>query len=102
MRYPNVYGIDMPAAHELIAHGHDEDEVARIIGADRMIYQDLDDLIAAVGKGNTRITRFDTSCFDGEYVTGDVTRAYLDALAANRNDDSKSQRRGAGNGVRGL
>ena len=103
VRYPNVYGIDMPAARELIAHGRDEDEVARIIGADRVIYQDLEDLIASVGKGNKRIHRFDTSCFSGEYVTGDVTRAYLDALEKERNDDSKSRRViSAGNGVRGL
>jgi amidophosphoribosyltransferase len=103
VRYPNVYGIDMPAAHELIAHGRDEDEVARIIGADRVIYQDLEDLIASVGKGNTRISRFDTSCFSGEYVTGDVTREYLDVLAKERNDASMSLRKTASrNGVRGI
>ncbi|MDX9741765.1 MAG: amidophosphoribosyltransferase [Gammaproteobacteria bacterium] len=103
VRYPNVYGIDMPAASELIAHDKDEDEVARIIGADRMIYQELEDLIASVGKGNKRINRFDTSCFSGEYVTGDVTREYLDALERERNDDSKSRRNVAsGDGVRGI
>ena len=103
VRYPNVYGIDMPAAHELIAHGRDVDEVARLIGADSVIYQDLDDLITAVGKGNARIREFDTSCFSGEYVTGDVSREYLEALEAQRNDDSKSRRSGrAGGGVPGL
>ncbi len=103
VRYPNESGIDMPAAHELIAHGRDEDEVARIIGADRVIYQDLEDLIASVGKGNTRISRFDTSCFSGEYVTGDVTREYLDVLAKERNDASMSLRKTASrNGVRGI
>jgi amidophosphoribosyltransferase len=103
VRYPNVYGIDMPAAHELIAHDKDEDEVSRIIGSDRVIYQDLDDLIAAVGKGNTRISCFDTSCFSGEYVTGDVTPEYLEALAKERNDAAKTGRKAAaGNGVRGI
>jgi amidophosphoribosyltransferase len=103
VRYPNVYGIDMPAAHELIAHDRDEDEVSRIIGSDRVIYQDLEDLITSVGKGNTRISRFDASCFSGEYVTGDVTREYLDALAKERNDATKNLRKAAsGNGVRGI
>ncbi|CAG1771789.1 partial amidophosphoribosyltransferase, partial [uncultured bacterium] len=63
VRYPNVYGIDMPAAHELIAHGRTEEEVCEAIGADKLIYQDLDDLIAAVQKGNPKIKHFDTSCF---------------------------------------
>jgi amidophosphoribosyltransferase len=101
VRFPNVYGIDMPAVSELIAYGHDEDEVSRMIGADRVIYQDLDDLIAAVGRGNTRIERFDTSCFNGEYVTGDVTPDYLRALEEARNDSTKS-RRTAGSWPRGL
>jgi amidophosphoribosyltransferase len=92
VRYPNVYGIDMPAAHELIAHNRSEDEVARKIGADAVFYQDLDDLIKAVGKGNTRIKRFDTSCFSGEYVTGDVTEEYLQALEHQRSDENKSRR----------
>jgi amidophosphoribosyltransferase len=99
VRYPNVYGIDMPAASELIAHNRTVDEVARLIGADRVIYQDLDDLVKAVGKGNKGIRRFDTSCFSGEYVTGDVTRDYLDTLENRRNDESRTRR--ADGGCRG-
>ncbi len=100
VRYPNVYGIDMPAASELIAHNRSVEEVAALIGADRMIYQDLDDLVKAVGKGNKGIQRFDTSCFSGEYVTGDVTRDYLDSLESRRNDETRAQRAG-GDGRRG-
>jgi amidophosphoribosyltransferase len=89
VRYPNVYGIDMPAASELIAHGRTEQEVCDWIGADGLIYQDLDDLIDAVGKkGKTAVHRFDTSVFNGEYVTGDITPAYLERLEADRNDEA--------------
>ncbi len=91
VRFPNVYGIDMPAASELIAHGRTEDEVARELGADRLIFQDLGDLIEAVQKkGKSHVDRFDTSVFDGHYVTGDVTPEYLQALEANRNDVAKT------------
>jgi len=93
VRYPNVYGIDMPAAEELIAYNRSIDEIAHIIGADKIIYQDLDDLIDAVRKGNPKVTRFDTSCFSGEYVTGDVSRKYLDQLGKLRNDSAKAERR---------
>ncbi|MDD3610538.1 MAG: amidophosphoribosyltransferase [Halothiobacillaceae bacterium] len=86
VRYPNVYGIDMPAACELIAHGRTEDEVATAIGADRLIYQDIDDLIEAVRAGNPALKRFDCSCFTGEYVTGDVDGDYLRELADRRGD----------------
>ncbi len=92
VRYPNVYGIDMPAASELIAHNKDEDEVAAAIGADKLIYQDLDSLIRAVRKGNPKIRQFDTSVFDGKYVTGDVSPDYLAQLEENRNDAAKQQR----------
>ncbi len=95
VRYPNVYGIDMPTASELIAHGRDEREVERVLGADWLIYQDLDDLIDAVQRGNPRITEFDTSCFDGKYVTGDVTRDYLDGLENIRSDIRKRERQEA-------
>src|SRR5690606_26787960 len=88
VRYPNVYGIDMPAAHELIAHGRSEQEVQDELGADWLIYQDLTDLIAAVQKGNPSISRFDTSCFDSDYVTGDINQDYLDHLSKHRNDQS--------------
>ncbi len=93
VRYPNVYGIDMPAASELIAHGRTEDELAALLGADRLIYQDLDDLIQAVQKkGKSDVDRFDCSVFDGDYVTGDVTPDYLQHLEANRNDGAKETR----------
>jgi amidophosphoribosyltransferase len=92
VRYPNVYGIDMPAAHELIAHGRTEQEVCEAIGADKLIYQDIEDLIDAVGKGNRAIKHFDTSCFTHEYITGDVDDAYLANIEALRNDGAQGQR----------
>ncbi len=92
VRYPNVYGIDMPAASELIANGRDVDEIGRLIGADRLIYQDLHGLVRSVRHDNSRITEFDTSCFSGEYVTGDVTPQYLEELELRRNDAAKQQR----------
>ena len=92
VRYPNVYGIDMPAAHELIAHDKTEEEVCEAIGADRLIYQDLDDLIEAVRKGNPAIQHFDTSCFSKEYITGDIDDAYLDRTEALRNDNAQAER----------
>lgn len=93
VRYPNVYGIDMPAAQELIAHGRTEQEVCDWIGADALFYQDLDDLIDAVQKkGKTHVDRFDTSVFNNEYVTGDITNEYLEALEAARNDGAKAER----------
>jgi amidophosphoribosyltransferase len=91
VRYPNVYGIDMPVASELIAHGRTEKEVREAIGADRLIYQDLDDLVQAVQKGNPKLQRFDCSIFTGEYVT-DVSREYLEILERERNDASKQGR----------
>jgi amidophosphoribosyltransferase len=95
VRYPNVYGIDMPAADELIAFGRSEKEVQEELGCDWLLYQDLDDLIEAVQKGNPALERFDTSCFDGEYVTGDVDEAYLYRLSCHRNDGAKANREGA-------
>ena len=92
VRYPNVYGIDMPAASELIANGRSVEEVQELIGADRLIYQDLDGLIRSVRHGNSAITEFDASCFSGEYVTGDVTPEYLDELERRRNDAAKQRR----------
>lgn len=91
VRYPNVYGIDMPAASELVAHNRSVAEVAELIGADRLIFQELADLEAAVRRGNTHLTRFESSCFDGEYVTGDIEAAYLAELAARRADDARVQ-----------
>lgn len=84
VKYPNVYGIDMPSRRELIATGRSDEEICREISADRIIYQDLDDLKAAVQKCNPAITRFDCSCFDGEYITGDILPEYLDRIEAAR------------------
>ncbi len=93
VRYPNVYGIDMPAAHELIAHNRTTEEICETIGADYLVYQDLEDLIDAVRRGNPKIQQFDTSCFSGQYVTGDIDQAYLDRIEALRNDDAQNQQR---------
>jgi len=93
VRYPNVYGIDMPAASELVAAGRTEEEVAKAIGADRLIYQDLEDLVRACLHHDSQIQEFDTSCFSGEYVTGDVTPAYLARLQEERSDSAKERRR---------
>ena len=92
VRYPNVYGIDMPAASELVANGREVEEIEKLIGADRLIYQDLNGLIRAVRHGTSAITEFDTSCFSGEYVTGEVTPEYLDDLELRRNDAAKQKR----------
>lgn len=89
VRYPNVYGIDMPSAEELIAHGRTDEEVAEKIGADWLIYQDLEDLIDCGKEGNPEIDGFDCSVFNGEYVTGDIDQAYLNRIEAERNDDAK-------------
>jgi amidophosphoribosyltransferase len=84
VRHPNVYGIDMPSAAELIAHGRSEKEVEKLIGADGLIYQSLDDLIACVAQENPELSRFECSIFSGEYVTGDVDQSYLARLEAAR------------------
>ncbi|WP_394201023.1 amidophosphoribosyltransferase [Shewanella waksmanii] len=92
IRFPNVYGIDMPTASELIAHGRDVDEISKIIGADGMIFQDISDLVEAVRQENPDIKQFETSVFDGNYITNDVDQAYLDHLTQLRNDDAKANR----------
>ncbi|HET7268767.1 MAG TPA: amidophosphoribosyltransferase [Oleiagrimonas sp.] len=94
VRYPNVYGIDMPAASELIAAGRTVEEIERLLGADRLIYQDLADLEWAVADGNDTLKHFDTSCFSGEYVTG-VDPAYLAQIELLRSDEAKARRRSA-------
>ena len=91
VRYQNVYGIDMPVVGELIAHNRTEEQVAATIGADRLFYQTMDDLIDAVRKGNPRLRAFDTSCFTGDYVTGGVTTDYLEQIALARNDAAKER-----------
>ncbi len=89
VRYPNVYGIDMPTAEELIGHNRTDEEVAKIIGADWLIYQNLEDLLDCALEGNANIKKFDCSVFNGEYVTGDIDQDYLDRLEAQRNDAAK-------------
>src|SRR3546814_8450346 len=84
VRYPNVYGIDMPTQSELIATGRSDEEIARTIGADGLIYQDLQDMQQAVTDINPALARFEASCFDGQYVTGDITPAYLERLRQSR------------------
>ena len=89
IRYPNVYGIDMPAASELIAAGKTDSEVEELIGADWLIYQDLEDLISAAAEGNPKISKYECSVFNGNYVTGDVDEVYLKRLANIRSDAAK-------------
>lgn len=88
IRYPNVYGIDMPSRHELVAHNRNDDEIAAEIGADMVIYQDLEDLVESVRKYNPSIQKFDTSVFDCDYVTGDVDEDYMSYIEGERNDES--------------
>ena len=90
VRYPNVYGIDMPTPAELVATGRTEAEIAREIDADLLIYQDLEALKRAVRDANPKLTEFDASCFDGRYVTGDITADYLTQLAGSR-DEQRGQ-----------
>ncbi|MEX2479786.1 MAG: amidophosphoribosyltransferase [Gammaproteobacteria bacterium] len=92
VRYPNVYGIDMPTSDELIAHNRNEEEICRLIGADRLIFQDLEALIDAARRGNPRVTEFEQSCFSGDYVTGDVSAKYLDQVSRSRSDGAKERR----------
>ena len=95
VRFPNVYGIDMPTRAELIAAHRSEDEVAREIGADALIYQDLEALKDAVRQANPKLTSFETSCFDGVYITGDVTSDYLHAIEIRRDAQRDSRGRRA-------
>ncbi|SES83183.1 amidophosphoribosyltransferase [Thalassotalea agarivorans] len=89
VRFPNVYGIDMPSANELIAHGREVEDICEQIGADKLIFQTKDDLIKAVGMHNPEITQFETSVFDGEYLTNDIDQGYLEKLDAARNNEVK-------------
>jgi amidophosphoribosyltransferase len=99
VRFPNVYGIDMPAASELIANGREVEEIEQLIGADRLMYQDLHGLIRSVRHDNSDITEFDTSCFSGEYVAGEVTEEYLQKLERRRNDAAKRRRKAKRKGL---
>jgi len=102
VRFPNVYGIDMPSRNELIGNGRTDEQIGEAIGADKLIYQDLSDLIEAAREGNPKIQRFDASCFNGEYITGDVDQAYLDRIENERNDSAKSDRSINGHNENGL
>jgi amidophosphoribosyltransferase len=89
VRFPNVYGIDMPSRDELLATGRTDEQICKAIGADALVYQNLDALVRDVRLGNPGIEEFDCSCFDGKYVTGDVDDAYLAAIEALRRDGAK-------------
>lgn len=90
--YPNVYGIDMPSAKELIAYGRTNDEIAELIGVDWLIYQDLEDLIESSREGNSKVDGFECSVFTGKYITGDVDESYLNQIDSERNDQTKQKR----------
>ena len=92
IRYQNVYGIDMAATTELIAHNRTEDEISELIGSDWLIYQDLEDLIESAKYGNPSIQQFECSVFDGKYITADIDRSYLQKLEETRSDDKKSRK----------
>jgi len=89
VRHPNVYGIDMPAVNEFIANGRTIEEINQTIGSDRLFYQTLDDLIETTQQEGSEVVAFDSSCFNGEYVTGDIDNAYLHKLDNARNDGAK-------------
>jgi len=91
IRHPNIYGIDMPAAHELMAHNRTEAEVAAEIGADRLIYQDIDDMIDAVTAGNKNLTKFDCSVFTGDYITGENDTYFTDLEIRRANDKKENE-----------
>ena len=89
VRYPNVYGIDMPTVKELVAHGRNEDDICKTIGADWLVFQDIEDLEEAVRVGSGKVQEFDSSVFTGHYVTEDVSQEYLEQLESARNDTAK-------------
>ncbi|GAB5414103.1 MAG: amidophosphoribosyltransferase [Congregibacter sp.] len=91
VRFPNVYGIDMPSPHELIAHDRTVEQVRELIGADWLVYQDLEELVRCSLEGNPAIDGFECSVFNGEYITGDVDQPYLDRIHAARNDEAQSK-----------
>jgi len=97
VRFPNVYGIDMPSRAELIATGRDAAQIATEIGADAVFYQDLPDLIEDIRSCNPNIKRFDASCFDGDYITGGVSEEYLAGIEANRSDGNTRDATGDSN-----
>ena len=92
VRFPNVYGIDMPTREELIAYNRSDTQVCKTLGADGLIYQDLEELVLSAQRGNPEILGFEQSCFSGEYMTGGVTEEYLRDLGVNRSDATKKIR----------
>jgi amidophosphoribosyltransferase len=92
VRYPNVYGIDMPAVSELIAHNKTVEEICESIGADWLLFQDLEELIASCAEGSIIPMDFECSVFNGEYITKDISKEYLEALETKRNDDAKRKK----------
>ena len=92
VRYPNVYGIDMPSVNELVANGRTLEQIRDEIGADYLIFQDLEDLIDSAREGNPDINNYDASCFDGVYVTGDIDQDYLKHIEQLRSDASKHKK----------
>ena len=97
VRYPNVYGIDMPTSTELVAHGRTEEEIRQWIGCDALIYQDLTAMRRAVGSINPAVAGFEASCFDGDYITGDISDETVATMQAergraNQEDDEDTSR----------
>ncbi|MNM92238.1 Amidophosphoribosyltransferase [compost metagenome] len=92
VRYPNIYGIDMPAPEELVAHNRSVEEIEKHLGCDWLVYQDLEDLEVAVREGNQELKEFDSSCFNGKYVTG-IEEGYFERILQLRSDEAKTLRR---------
>ncbi|KAG1242777.1 hypothetical protein G6F65_022831 [Rhizopus arrhizus] len=92
VRFPNIYGIDMPAAEELVAHNRTVEEIEAHLGCDWLIYQDLEDMEAAVSEGNPALRNFDSSCFNGHYPTG-IEPGYFERIQQLRSDDAMQKRR---------
>ncbi len=84
VRYPNVYGIDMPTKDELVAHDRTVEQIRELIGCDALIYQDVDAMKRAIGSLNPKLDGFDASCFDGVYVTGDIDTEAISRMNGNR------------------
>ncbi len=91
VRFPNVYGIDMPTPHELVAHDRTVDEIRDIIGCDALIYQDVEGMKQAIGSLNPSLAGFDASCFDGVYVTGDITQETIARMNQGRDQSEEGQ-----------
>lgn len=99
VRFPNVYGIDMPTRGELVAYNRDDEQIARMIGADKLVYQDVEDMKQAMRDMNPKLGNFEASCFDGNYITGDITAEYLDRIERARLSPDAQSDRDAGGGA---